>query len=175
MPDLRQRLEHSLRGRVCFLGVGNLAYGDDGFGVRLAEKLVAEGVPEVIIAGTTPDRWIGQAADFDHIVFLDVVEFGGEPGSVIFLDSAQIASRFPQISTHKISLGLLAQWAESNGTTKAWLLGVQPESLESTPQLTPQLKKSLQLLLDLLTGHVGTAARGCPAEPKPGSELEVNA
>jgi hydrogenase maturation protease len=174
MPSLRQQLEHSLRGRVCFIGLGNLDYGDDGFGVRLAEVLIASGVPNVMIAGTTPDRWIGQAAKFDHMVFLDAVDFGGDPGSVVFLGSAQMAARFPQISTHKISLGLLAQWAEVNGTTKAWLLGVQPESLKPAQKLTPALQKTLELLSDLLTHHVGTDALVRPAQRELGSELEVN-
>jgi len=174
MPGLRQQLQHSLRGRVCCIGLGNLDYGDDGFGVRLAEKLIAEGVPDVILAGTAPDRWIGQAAGFGHIVFLDAVDFGAEPGSVVFLDSAQMAARFPQISTHKISLGLLAQWAEANGTIKAWLLGAQPESLKPAEQLTPVLQTTLELLSCLLTDHLGTDARVRPAERELGRELEVN-
>ena len=164
MRSLRQQLEHSLPGRTCFIGLGNTDYADDGFGVRLAEALIAAGVPDVILAGTAPDRCIGRAASFDHIVFLDAAEFGGECGSVIFLDSAQVAAHFPQISTHKISLALLAQWAEANGHTKAWLLGVQPESLRAAPQLTPSLQKTLELLSDLLTAHAG-ADNPVRAEP----------
>ncbi|HXZ40181.1 MAG TPA: hydrogenase maturation protease [Terriglobales bacterium] len=178
MSDPLQQLEQCLAGRVCFMGLGNVDYADDGFGVRLAEALIAAGVPDVIVAGISPDRWIGRVAGFDHIVFLDAVEFGGEPGAVVFLDSAQMAARFPQISTHKISLGVLAQWAEATGTTKAWLLGVQPESLKPQQQLTPTLQNALELLCDLLktsTDHAGTAASGCPAEGELGSKVEVNA
>jgi hydrogenase maturation protease len=164
MPDLREEIEQRLSGRVCFMGLGNVDYGDDGFGVRLAEALIAAGVPDVIVAGTTPDRWISRAAGFDHIVFLDAVEFGGGPGAVVFLDSAQMIARFPQISTHKISLGVLAQWVEANGTTKAWLLGAQPESLKSRQQLTATLHTTLEAWRDLLTDRVGTAAPGCSAE-----------
>jgi hydrogenase maturation protease len=177
MNDLRQELEQCLTGRVCFMGLGNIDYGDDGFGVCLAEKLIAAGVPDVIIAGTAPDRCMGQAPGFEHIVFLDAVEFGGAPGAVVFLDSAQMAARFPQISTHKISLGVLAQWAEANGSTKAWLLGAQPESLKSQPHLTPTLQKTLELLCDLLktgTDRVGTGVLAHPCRAKLGNEMEVN-
>ena len=58
-----------------------------------------------------------------------------------------MVARFPQISTHKISLGLLAKRAEANGTTKAWLLGVQPESLKPGEELTPAVQATLELLL----------------------------
>ena len=132
------------------MGLGNVDYGDDGFGVRLAERLSAAGIPDVIVAGTTPDRWISSFAGFDHIVFLDAVEFGGKPGSVVFLDSAEIADRFPQISTHKISVGVLAHWVELTGNTKAWLLGAQPESLRPGQQLASTLQRTLDALRDVI-------------------------
>lgn len=150
MKNLREQLECSLAGRVCFMGLGNVDYGDDGFGVRLAEELKAAAVPDVIVARTTPDRWISHFASFDHIVFLDAVEFGGAPGSAVFLDSSEIAVRFPQISTHKISVGVLARWVELTGSTKAWLLGVQPESLKPGQQLSPTLQKTFEVLRELL-------------------------
>ena len=178
MPDPLQQLEQYLAGRVCFMGLGNVDYADDGFGVRLAEALIAAGVPDVIVAGISPDRWIGRAAGFDHIVFLDAVEFGGAPGAVVFLDSTQMSARFPQISTHKISLGVLAHWAEASGTTKAWLLGVQPESLKPAQQLTRTLQKTLEALCDLLKTGTDRVRTGVPADlcrAKPESEMEVNA
>jgi len=150
MPNLREQLELSLQGRVCFMGLGNLDYGDDGFGVRLAEELIAAGVPDAVIGGISPDRWIGKIADFDHVLFLDAVDCGGAPGSVVFLNSGELTARFPQISTHKISLGVLAKCVEINGTTKAWLLGVQPESLKPSQELTPTIKATLRLLPELL-------------------------
>ena len=150
MKNLREQLEQALAGRVCFMGLGNVDYGDDGFGVRLAEELIAGGVPDVIVAGTTPDRWISHFASFDHMVFLDAVEFGGAPGSAVLLDSAEVAAKFPQISTHKISVGVLAKWVELTGSTKAWLLGVQPESLKPSQQLTATLQVTLGALRELL-------------------------
>ncbi|HXZ34342.1 MAG TPA: hydrogenase maturation protease [Terriglobales bacterium] len=161
MPTLRQQLEQLLKQRVCFVGLGNVEYGDDGFGVGLAEALIDAGMPDVIVAGTAPDRWIGQLAAVDHVVFLDAIEFGGAPGDVVFLNSAQMAARFPQISTHKISLSLLAQWVEANGSTKAWLLGAQPGSLKSPQQLAPTLRETVDVLCELIgTSQIGLAAPG---------------
>jgi hydrogenase 3 maturation protease len=154
MPELRQQLEHCLAGRVCFLGLGNPDYGDDGLGIRLSEMLCHAGMANVLTAGITPERHLATLARqrFEHVVFLDAVEFGGAPGSVVFLDAGAIAARFPQVSTHKISLGLLAQWAEANGM-KAWLLGVEPESLKPSPEgqpLTAAIRVTLEALSALL-------------------------
>ncbi|MBV8049848.1 MAG: hydrogenase maturation protease [Acidobacteriaceae bacterium] len=161
MSNILQQLEPCLRGRICFLGLGNTDYGDDGFGVRLAEKLVDAGVADVIVAGTTPERWITQLSGFDHVVFLDAVDFGGAPGDAAFLNSAEMAARFPQISTHKISLGLLARWIEANGRTKASVLGVQPERLQS-----PQLSSTVQNSLDALCEVITATAQSCAAAPR---------
>jgi len=143
------------------MGLGNLDCGDDGFGVRLAEELVASGVPDVVIAGTTPENCIGRAADedFDCLVFLDAVDFGAAPGSVVLINSKQIYARYPQISTHKISLGVLARWIEGSGRTRVLLLGAQPESVNSGKELTPTLRATLGILRDLLV-EVVTGERG---------------
>ncbi len=148
MRNLRDKLQQCLQGRFCLMGLGNVDYGDDGFGVRLAEMLEAEGVPDVINAETSPERFIGSVTDngFDNVLFLDAVEFGGAPGSVIFLNAEDILARFPQVSTHKISLGLMAKWIENSGKTKAYLLGVQPETLKAAAELTPTVQTTLELL-----------------------------
>ena len=136
------------------MGLGNVDCGDDGFGVRLAEALAARRRARTWSSpAPRPSAASAACADegFDHLVFLDAVEFGGAPGSVVFLDAREMAARFPQISTHKISLGLLAQvrW-KPNGTTRAWLLGVQPASLKPGGALTPAVQTTLDLLAELL-------------------------
>jgi len=168
MEDLRQQLEELLQGRVCLMGLGNVACGDDGFGVRLAEELLEAGVPDVVVARTTPEHYIGRIADqgFDRLVFLDAVEFGAPPGSVVLLNAHEICARYAQISTHKISLGVLAKWVRASSRTKVWLLGVQPQSIKPGETITPTVSATRDLLRALLLeqNHVGTTALGCPAE-----------
>jgi hydrogenase maturation protease len=196
MTDLREQLALCLTGRVCLMGLGNVDYGDDGFGMRLAEQLLATlpslSMPRgqlgcapgqanssggwcVVLAGTAPERTIGRVADegFDQLVFLDAVDFGGAPGSVVFLDTRAMGLRFPQVSTHKISLGLLARWAEANGTTRAWLLGVQPESLRPGQPLTSTMRTSVDVLAKLLCGLAFPAQPKRPLGTQPG--MKVNA
>ncbi len=152
MLDLATILHTELRGRVCLMGLGNESAGDDGFGMKLARTLAEVGQADVVLTGAAPERsltsdWL---ARYDHVVFLDALDFGGAPGSVVFLDGAEIQSRFPQISTHKLSLGLLAQLVESRQSTKAWLLGVQAATLKPGAKLSPALQMTLSILRELL-------------------------
>ena len=174
MSDLREQLQQLLQGRVCLMGLGNVDHGDDGFGVRLVEALKSEGrrpkaegnSTQVIVCGTTPERFISRVADdgFDHVIFFDAVDFRGAPGSTVLLNSDEMAARFPQISTHKLSLGLLARQVEANGRTKAWLLGVQPESLRPGERLSPTVRATLKLLLEL-TAEVSLVGRAVLCAP----------
>ncbi|MGO8676531.1 MAG: hydrogenase maturation protease [Limisphaerales bacterium] len=217
MRDLREQLRECCPGRVCLMGLGNPERGDDGFGVALAREMMRSGVgggssPDslpaeagvpgsiprmrltVMVAGTAPERYLGRVAEWggEHLVFLDAVDFGGAPGSAVWLSGGEMAARFPQVSTHKLSLGLLARWVEARGTTKVWLLGVQPESVRPGGDLSPAVRASLEALGGLLkevwgrdvgadvpnhlsTGHRVGQASCLPAGRMPASPTGVSA
>ncbi len=150
-PEIRTPKAEARNGDV---GRGASEFGfRPSFGLRTSAFGLTGPARAVIMAGTSPERFLGQIADvgFEAVIFLDAVDFGGAPGSVVFLHSDEMAARFPQVSTHKLSLGLLARQIEANGRTKAWLLGVQPESLKPGAPLSPALQATRGLLLELLS------------------------
>ena len=163
MPDLREQLRRLLLGRVCLVGVGNADAGDDGAGMRLAETL-AEGEirnpkseirnrrPDILLAGLEPERHLSQLADgrFEHVVFLDAVDCGAEPGAVVLLNTGEMAGRFPQVSTHRLSLGLLARLIEAEGRTRVWLLGIHPGTLKRGTGLGDAVQASVDALAELV-------------------------
>ncbi|HRZ55253.1 MAG: Hydrogenase 2 maturation protease [Verrucomicrobia bacterium ADurb.Bin006] len=168
MPDLRAQLEPCLSGRVCFVGLGNADQGDDGAGMRLAEALRTglhpgaarrgedevfdAGTHSVVLAGTALERWgaaLGRL-DVDRFVFLDAVDFGGHPGSAVWLEGDEIRARFPQVSTHRMSLGAWARWLEADGSKRVWLLGVQPESLRAGRGLSAPVAAAVSALAQIL-------------------------
>lgn len=163
MEDLRSALRERLQGRVCLVGIGNPDLGDDGFGVRLAEDLQAAGYPDVVVAGTTPERCAVRLAQagFDTVVFLDVVRIPAEPGAVAFLGVADLATKFPQVSTHKLSLGTLAKMIETTSRSRVWLLGTQPKAFLPGSGLSQSVSTTLEALKALLCEVLAVR----PAEP----------
>jgi hydrogenase maturation protease len=162
--DFRTALNEALNGKTGFIGIGNPDRGDDGFGVRLAEALAASGVPDVIVAGTVPENHITTLIDgsFDTLVLLDAVETGAGAGSVVLLNTGEIKSRFPQVSTHKISLGTLARLIERESSATVWLLGIQPAALQEGSGLSDSAHTTTELLhrilLDALVRRMQTEA-----------------
>lgn len=164
MPGLRTQLEARLRGRVCLAGVGETTAGDDALGVALAEALAPLHSETVIVhhAGNRPETTLAVVEEqrIDSVLFLDAVDFGAAPGSVTLLDAPEIISRYPQVSTHKLSIGLLARLLSANDRTRVALLGVQPGSLRLGFPLTPAVADSVDALAGLLRQLLAAPGRG---------------
>jgi hydrogenase maturation protease len=106
----------------------------------------------VIVAERTPERYMPQLSrgDFQTVLFLDAVEMGAAPGGVVLLEGHEIVARYPQVSTHKLSLGTLARLIETEASTRVFLLGVQPQSLDNASRLSEPVRTTLEILRDLL-------------------------
>ena len=152
IKDLQTTLCETLTGRTALVGIGNTDLGDDGFGVRLAEELSGAGLPDILITHTVPENYLATLSHggFDNVVFLDTVTTGARPGSVVFLNASDVKNRFPQISTHKIALGMLAQLIEAESPTRVWLLGIQPATVKQGNGLSKPVERTLSLLKILL-------------------------
>jgi hydrogenase maturation protease len=160
MPTLRDALQRHLTGRVCLVGVGNPGRADDAFGPWLAAAVRERGCRDVITAERAPERWMGQFAggDFDTVVFLDSVDMRAAPGDAVLLGSDQILARYPQVSTHALSLGTLARLIEATGRTRVYLLGVQPQVIGEGPELSTAVRTTAEILRDLLCERLGAGA-----------------
>ena len=159
--DFRAALDEAVNGRTAFVGIGNTGLGDDGFGVHLAEALAASGLADVFIACTVPENHVTALINgrFDSLVFMDAVSTGADAGSVVLLPSDEIKSRFPQVSTHKFSLGSLARLIEMESSARVWLLGVQPATLREGTGLSDAARTTLELLHRILLERVPRRTR----------------
>ena len=113
---------------ILIVGIGSEFYGDDAVGIMIAEKLanVSNGRLKVTVCGDSPERVAGMISQEqpDELIFVDAVEFGGPRWRFLIQRILRVAF---QISTHKISLSLIAQMIESNGKTSRMAFRIQPE------------------------------------------------
>jgi hydrogenase maturation protease len=133
--NLSETLLEILAGSVGFISVGNVDRSDDGAGVVIARQLKDGGLPDIFEGATMPERILPtvRSDDYDTVIFLDAVDAGVEAGSVFLMNARDIAARYPQVSTHKISLGTLAGMLQSNNGPDVYLLGIQPETIALEP------------------------------------------
>jgi hydrogenase maturation protease len=144
---LRSEIQHWSKTLV--IGLGNRDRADDGIGLELANRL-KERFPGRVLS--EEDRSVEgivlenlDRADIQTFVFVDATSFGQEPGELKWF-SMEDASRFvPALSTHKVPMSLLMETI-SNHEKDAYLLGIQPQSLEFMGPMSSAIKKILEEL-----------------------------
>jgi len=106
----------------------------------------------VLKAAEGPQRILSEIVqgEFDHVVFIEALDFGGPPGDVVVLGRDEIATGHRSPSAPTDSFASLTQVIEANGKTKSWLLGVQPASWKQDRPLSRSVACTVQALVSLL-------------------------
>lgn len=147
---LKDRLTSVLKGKVVYLGIGNVLRGDDGIGPELVARLSEKGVCTVD-AGTVPENYIRPVArlDPDTVVIVDAVHLEREPGAVELLDRNQIMGS-TGFTTHSLSPVMFMERLEEETGARVVMLAIQPGTIEFGAPLSPAVARLLSTLPDLL-------------------------
>lgn len=121
---------------VLVLGIGNVLWADEGFGVRAVEALneayeFPAGV-ELLDGGTQGLHLLEHVCDARRLVLFDAVDYRLTPGSLkVVRDAAVPAWGAAKMSMHQTSFQELLALAQLKGRVpeRMTLIGVQPEDL----------------------------------------------
>jgi hydrogenase maturation protease len=82
-------------GHTLVAGVGNIFFGDDGFGVEVARRLVERELPDGVTVADYGIAGMHLAYDlsggYDRAILIDATPRGGTPGTVYVLEPGQPA------------------------------------------------------------------------------------
>ena len=123
---------------IIIMGLGNLLWADEGFGVRAAEQLYARyQLPanvEVVDGGTQGLLLLPYVEEADRLILFDAIDFGLEPGTLkVYRDDAVPAYlTAKKMSLHQTGFSEVLALADLKGNLPASivLIGVQPVQLE---------------------------------------------
>lgn len=123
---------------VLILGIGNLLWADEGFGVRAVEKFhqqyeTAKNV--VVMDGGTQGIYLVQhVRDADVLVVFDAVDYGLAPGTMKRVEDDEVPKFMgcKKVSLHQSGFQEVLAMAEVMGDApqKLLLIGVQPVELD---------------------------------------------
>ncbi len=168
------------RREVLVLGIGNMLWADEGFGVRAVEAMnaaVAYPAPDVLLldGGTLGLNLLEYVESSKRVLVFDAVDFGLPPGTLKVLKDGEV----PRWGARKMSphqngfndiLALAQLHARSPDTVVA--VGVQPVTLDDfggslTAPVRDRLPEAVQLAAEQL------AAWGFAGRPRvPGEVVE---
>jgi hydrogenase maturation protease len=157
--------------RILVLGIGNILWADEGFGVRCVEALNAgwEFPPQVTVmdGGTQGLYLLPYVQEADCLLVFDAVDYGDEPGSLRVVVGDQVP-RFmgvKKMSLHQTGFQEVLMAAELTQKLPAELVlvGVQAEQLEDfggslRDIVKAQMVPALNIALDWLENW-GAAGR----------------
>ena len=119
------------------LGVGNILFSDEGFGIRVVETLEERfAFPEnvsVIDGGVLGINLMGIIAEADQLIVVDVIRNKGNPGDLYRIDGRAIPERIrAKNSLHQIDfLEALTLCQALDKVPETVIVGVEPEDINT--------------------------------------------
>ena len=146
------RRELASASNIVILGIGNESNDNDSIGLSVAkelEKALFSDKCHIFLAGTVPENLTGGIRKMapSHVIFLDAVDMGKEPGAVEVIDQDSITNA--GYSTHTISLSLLADYLTQEIGCKVIILGIQCEANSLQGRMF-SLRKATEQVLSLM-------------------------
>ncbi len=131
--------------------------GDDAIGPLIARNLAKlfTNQPELLVinAETVPENYTGviRKEKPSHIIFIDAVEMGMDPGSIKLVKYDEIADY--NISTHAMPLSFMIKYLESFTDAKLLLIGIQPKNMEMSSPVSEEVKTGVEELIKILNNY----------------------
>lgn len=167
--------------RILVLGIGNILWADEGFGVRVVEALDrAYEMPDHVTlrdGGTQGLYLLPLLEDADVVILLDAVDYGLPPGTLHRVNDADVPA---VLATRKLSLHqtgfqeVLALMQLRGYMPRALrLIGVQPHTLDDyggglTPIVAAQVAPAVAHVVELLRTEFST-----PLTPRADSDPQA--
>ncbi len=136
--------------KTLVLGIGNLLLGDEGVGVHAAHALMAQDHPSdvtVLEVGTAILDALPAIEQADRIIVLDAIKADGLPGSVYRLPFDECEHSQCIASMHGFDLSRVLVLAGCTHTPEVLVIGVEPERMTWSLELSPKVQEALPILL----------------------------
>lgn len=139
--EIQRLLTLNLRPCV-ILTVGNSLRSDDAVGPYIASKLLSSKDILIINAECNPESSLEQVINFKpkSILIIDAANFGGSPGDVELIDKKHIPET--SVSTHLISLKVIAGVLYQDTKAQISFLGIQPKNVTLGQDMCKEVRMS---------------------------------
>ncbi len=145
--------------QILILGIGNILLKDEGIGVRVAEKMMTMSLPpdvEVLEGGVKGLDLLYYIEGRKKVVVVDAVKAGAPPGTLFrFTDKDLAAKKGVMRSAHGIDFSDVVAIAAFQGNKpEIVFLGIEPESLDASMELSPLIEKNIPVLINLVMKEI---------------------
>jgi hydrogenase maturation protease len=162
--------------KLLIAGIGNIFFGDDGFGVELARRLIErrawpEGVRVEDFGIRGYDLAMALTDGWELAILLDAVSRKGTPGTLYFIEPDPISTVYSKLPLdgHSLHPEAVLQLVEGFGgtATRVMILGCEPAEAHELCGigLSPEVQNAIGPAIEFVEKHVQTMLnRTTPAQ-----------
>lgn len=178
-----------MSAQTLILGIGNILWADEGFGVRCVEAFdttFALDPNALLMDGGTQGLYLVQhVGAADNVLVFDALDYGAEPGTLKIVRGDEVPSFIAQkkMSLHQLGFSDVLACADLLGQKprRLTVIGVQPVELDDYGgSLTPMVRAMVPVAVGLAARelsdwglHVRSRAKGEPGVMAPALALEA--
>lgn len=144
--------------KILIACIGNIFFGDDGFGVEVARQLMARSYPgnvQVVDFGIRGmDLAYALLEDFDELVLVDAISRGDLPGTLYLIEPDLVPIRQAGeqgifLDAHSLDPLKILAFARSMGARPihTLLVGCEPAAIGSDDELSMGLSEAVQAMI----------------------------
>jgi hydrogenase maturation protease len=168
---------------IMVLGIGSILFSDDGFGIRVAQKLEREyEFPEhvlVVDGGVLGINLLGVISKPKHLIVVDTMRNNGRPGDIYRLEGDAIPERIrAKNSLHQVDfLEALTLCQALDHVPQTVVIGVEPQDIATlalvlTPVLESKIEPVIRMVLTELERLGVTHRKKEPTDHVPRDPIE---
>ena len=142
---------------IMVLGLGNILFTDEGFGIHVIEKLqkickFPDNV-SIVDGGVLGLNLLGIICQADHLIVVDAIRNNGKAGSLYRLEGDAIPGRVrAKNSLHQIDfIETLTMCQALDKVPETVILGIEPEDIETVSiDLTATTNEKIDQMIDMV-------------------------
>ena len=142
---------------IMVLGLGNILFTDEGFGIHVIEKLQKiYNFPDnvsIVDGGVLGLNLLGIISQADHLIVVDAIRNNGKAGSLYRLEGDAIPERVrAKNSLHQIDfIEALTMCQALDKVPETVILGIEPEDIETVSiDLTATTNEKIDQMIDMV-------------------------
>lgn len=147
-----------MSARVLVAGIGNVFFGDDGFGVEVARRLEPMSLPQGVEVRDYGIRSVHLAYDlidsaYDSLILIDAAPLNDQAGTLAVLDlSGELDAPVAQVDAHSMTPQTVLAGLRAIGgrVDRALVVACQPASFDQGMWLSPPVLAAVEAAVGLV-------------------------
>ncbi|APV43928.1 hydrogenase maturation protease [Dehalogenimonas formicexedens] len=154
-------METDIKKTTLILGAGNIAAGDEGFGVHVARRLAKTQLPtdvRIMEGGVGGFDLLGHLEGVTRLIIVDIIALEKPPGDLFLFKpgGTSIEPGKKVVSFHQVGVLELIQIAAIIGCEpEVFVLATPPETMDWSFELSPALSEAADAAVEFLRGVIG--------------------